>query len=460
VKRIGILLVIILWAYPAFGWNYYDNAGITPAEPALKVELAQGGLDRPVPIDPSISQDEPTDSAYNAPNDPLFDLQHHFAGIIGETLAIDGTWSRLTSSRVIVAIIDSGIDYEHHDLIDNIWTNIGEIPDNGVDDDENGYIDDYVGYNFFDNEPDPYDDHMHGTHVAGIIGAVGNNGIGITGILWEVQLMALRFTNEYGIGDTTKAIEAIHYAVSNGARVINLSWTVKSGSSSSGSQTLQDVIRSYRDQGVVFVAAAGNGNTDYEGVNIDENPVYPASISSPNLISVSASETDGQLAFYSNYGVNSVHIVAPGSEILSTMPENRYGRMTGTSAATGVVSAAAAMILTEAPDLTAEQVKNLLINTANVDSDFAGYVQSSGSLNILEPLNAVGSNLILADTETSSSNTSSSLDVSSSGGCSLNTETNAASSFPLPSIIIFLLILSTLTFRISSILKISNCGDC
>lgn len=420
-----------------------ETPGITHVEPAFRIKLAQDILDQPTPIDtfnPYISPAEPlpSESISNGPNDPFFDHQSHFAGIIGEELDIDETWSRLTHSPVIVAIIDSGIDYDHVDLKDNIWTNIGEIPDNNIDDDGNGYIDDIIGYDFQNDTADAYDEYMHGTHIAGIIGAVGNNGIGVTGILWDVQLMGLRFTDESGIGNTAMAIEAIHYAVNNGARVINLSWTVTVSSGSGGSQVLENVIKSYSDDGVIFLAAAGNGDFSYQGTNLDESPLYPASISSPNLISVAASDINGDLADYSNYGTHSVHIVAPGSAILSTLPGNQYGPMTGTSAATGLVSAAAALILTEAPDLNAWQVKNLLMNTVNHNPNLAGIVMSSGSLNLYEPLISIELNKNLYTTNPDFNNSPSSLDAASSGGCSLATRSNTTAGSSLP--IIFILI--------------------
>ena len=247
-----------------------DN--IVHVEPAFVTELAAV---------------QPPDNFSGFPDDPLLKEQEQYDGVSGDLLAIDAAWSLLTASPVIVAIIDSGVDYLHEDLRNNIWVNDDEIPNNGLDDDGNGYVDDVHGYNFYEDSPDPIDRHSHGTHLAGIIGAIGDNGIGVAGLLWDVQIMPLRFTSNSGAGNTAFAIEAIHYAVQNGARVINVSWTVKASSTGGLSSSLRDVIRSYEDEGIIFVAAAGNGDQDAVGFNLDEDPVYPAAINSDNVIMVS-----------------------------------------------------------------------------------------------------------------------------------------------------------------------------
>ncbi len=441
--------------------NLKQSPGVKLVEPAMVIELEQGTFD-PIPEDPyspstSTNGPLPSESIFNAPDDPLFDFQNHFTGSMGSGLNIDDVWERFTASTIVVAVIDSGIDYEHVDLADNVWTNIGEIPDNGIDDDDNGYVDDVHGYNFYDDIADPYDDHMHGTHIAGIIGAVGNNGIGVAGLLWEVQLMGLRFTDENGIGNTAKAIKAIHYAVANGARVINMSWTVKASSGSSGSQALRNVVEYYENHGVIFAVAAGNGDASYQGINIDAEPVYPAAIPSSNIVSVAAANLDGELASYSNYGSKNVHIMAPGSGILSTIPGDAYGRMTGTSAATGLVSAAAAMILTEAPELTGTQVKNVLLNTVNFQSDLQGYVQSSGSLDLHEPLYALTNNQDIANQAppssapsvsnnngSSSSSVATSLDAYPGASCALVGKQSRGNTSTIPALILFALFILTL----------------
>lgn len=324
----------------------------------------------------------PADGFSAFPDDPLLEDQEYYNGISGELLAIDQAWNLLTASPVIVAVIDSGIDYGHEDLHNNIWVNYDEIPNNGLDDDGNGYVDDVHGYNFYEDTANPIDRHSHGTHLAGIIGAMGDNGIGIAGLLWDVQIMPLRFTSDSGAGNTAFAIEAIHYAVQQGAQVINMSWTVKANSSGGLSSSLRDVIRSYENQGVIFVAASGNGDQNAIGYSLDETPLYPAAINSNNVISVGAMDSNGDLAYYSNYGLHTVHILAPGDNVFSTFPADDYGYMTGTSMAAAFVSAAAAMILTEHPNFSAADVKNVLLNASNYNADLEGLVMSSGTLNL------------------------------------------------------------------------------
>ncbi|HTG45742.1 MAG TPA: S8 family peptidase, partial [Verrucomicrobiae bacterium] len=177
-------------------------------------------------------------------------------------------WRFTTGKKsVLVAVIDTGIDYLHEDLRENIWINPGEIPFNGVDDDGNGYIDDYYGYDFVSNDSDPYDDNEHGTHVAGIIGAQGNNGLGTVGVCWDVSLMALKAFDDQGNGTVADAIAAIEYAVRNGARVVNASWGLDEKS-----RALEEAVQSASNAGVLFVAAAGNNRSD--------DPSYPASFDS------------------------------------------------------------------------------------------------------------------------------------------------------------------------------------
>jgi len=214
-------------------------------------------------------------------------------------------------SDVIVGVIDSGIDYLHPDLAGNIWVNPGEIPGNGIDDDGNGYVDDVHGYDFYQDDGDPSDPAGHGTHVSGTIAGVGNNGIGVTGVNWRCKLMALRFINAEGQGETVDAIEAINYAVANGARILSNSW-----GGGGYSQSLLTAITDARDQGVLFVASAGNS-----GVDTDSRPHYPSGYDVSNVIAVAATTEDDSLASFSNFGVETVDVGAPGVGILSTLPK-------------------------------------------------------------------------------------------------------------------------------------------
>ena len=215
------------------------------------------------------------------------------------------------TSDVIVAIIDTGIDYLHPDLAENVWVNAGEIGGNNIDDDGNGYVDDVYGYDFFQEDSDPSDTHGHGTHCAGTIGAVGDNELGVTGVNWRCKLMGLRFIGSSGGGNLGDAIEAIKYAVDNGAKILSCSW-----GGDGYSESLKAAIINARDRGVLFVAAAGNG-----GRNNDSEPFYPASYKLSNVISVAATNHIDTLAGFSCYGAESVHVGAPGVNILSCLPK-------------------------------------------------------------------------------------------------------------------------------------------
>lgn len=218
------------------------------------------------------------------------------------------------SSEVIIAVADTGVAHQHPDINDNIWVNSAELNGAGdVDDDANGYVDDIYGWDFWDNDATPNDYNTHGTHIAGIIAALGNNNEAITGVNWTAKIMALRIGGVVGtVGD---AAAAIIYAADNHAHIINASW-----GGPDFSQTEYDAIDYANDHGVLLVAAAGN-----VGENNDVTPEYPASYDLPNIISVAATDQDDSLAEFSNYGINSVDVAAPGVNIYSTIPEFSYG---------------------------------------------------------------------------------------------------------------------------------------
>jgi len=232
------------------------------------------------------------------------------------------------TGTVVVGVIDSGIDYRHDDLAANIWVNPGETPGNGNDDDGNGYVDDVYGFDFTSTDrrsgSDPMDVNSHGTHVAGIIGAVGSNLTGITGVNWKTQLMALRIMDEDGYLSDSDAIEAIEYAVMMKTEhnipvvALNASW-----GGGGGNPIMKEVIDETEKAAIVFIAAAGNGGDDEVGDDNDRTPFYPASFTSTNILSVASSDEVDQMSDFSNYGAVSVDIVAPGSVILSTYPRNR-----------------------------------------------------------------------------------------------------------------------------------------
>lgn len=275
--------------------------------------------------------------------------------------------------NMVVAIIDSGIDYNHPDLAANIWTNPGEIPGNKIDDDKNGYVDDVHGYDFVGSgDADPLDDNGHGTHTAGTIGAVGNNGIGVAGVNWHVKLMALKFLDANGSGYTSDAVEALQYATRMGVKVSNNSW-----GGGGYSQTLYDAINAAKAVGHLFVAAAGNS-----GTNNDTTPAYPASYTLDNVIAVAAIDGNAARASFSNYGAASVDLGAPGVNILSTTPNNNYSYYSGTSMATPHVAGAAALLYGGCSGFTYGEVRDLLLANTRPLAALADKTFTGGALDL------------------------------------------------------------------------------
>ncbi|MAV33833.1 MAG: hypothetical protein CMJ59_00105 [Planctomycetaceae bacterium] len=301
--------------------------------------------------------------AATVPDDASFDSLWglHNTGQTGGTNDADidavEAWDVETdASSIIVAVIDTGVDYTHQDLAANIWVNATEAGgDAGVDDDGNGYTDDIYGYDFYNEDGDPFDDNGHGTHVSGTIGAVGDNDIGITGVTWHVQLMGLKFLSGSGSGYTSDAVRAVDYAREMGANVINASF-----GGGGYSTAMYDAIEAFGDAGGIFVAAAGNAGNDN-----DSDPSYPASYDLPNIIAVAASDNDDELASWSNYGTASVDIAAPGVSILSTLPDDDYGTASGTSMATPHVVGAAALVWAAHPEWSNEEVIASLLDYAD-----------------------------------------------------------------------------------------------
>ncbi|MBB5032539.1 Ig-like domain-containing protein [Prosthecobacter vanneervenii] len=280
------------------------------------------------------------------------------------------------SAAVVVGIIDTGIDYTHPDLAANIWLNAGEVPDNGIDDDHNGYIDDTRGWDFVSNDNDPADDHYHGTHCAGTIGAVGNNGIGVAGVCHNVRMMALKFLSSGGGGSTSDAIEAVLYATANHVTLTSNSW-----GGGGYSQTLKDAIDAAGAAGILFVAAAGNSS-----LNTDVSPSYPASYDSANIISVAASDNTDSLASFTNFGATTVDLAAPGVSIYSTSPGGGYRTLSGTSMACPHVAGSCALMKSARPTMGWLDIKNSLI--ANVDgvAGMNGKMVANGRLNLARAL--------------------------------------------------------------------------
>lgn len=252
-------------------------------------------------------------TASAVPNDPRFAEQWSLHNADSADIDAPEAWEVSSGARrIIVAVIDTGVDTAHPDLHDNIWHNPGESGEgresNGIDDDGNGFIDDVQGWNFAAGNNDVFDDNGHGTHVAGIIGAIGDNALGISGVAWETSLLPLKFLDQNGSGSAADAIAAILYAASNGARIINASW-----GGAGYSQALADAIELARKHKVLVVTAAGN-----EGRDNDRRPTYPAGYEIDNILAVAASDRNDHLAEYSNFGPETVDLTAPGSTILST----------------------------------------------------------------------------------------------------------------------------------------------
>jgi len=320
------------------------------------------------------------------PDDPDFSELWglHNTGQTGGTLDADidapEAWTLITgSSDIIVGVIDSGIDYAHPDLAANMWTNPGEIPDNGLDDDSNGYVDDYYGWDFANDDSDPWDDDGHGTHVAGTIGAVGNDGVGIAGINWTVRLAALKFLDASGVGWTSDAVEAVEYATAMGFDLTNNSW-----GGGGYTQTLYDAIAAAGAAGQLFVAAAGNS-----GLDNDLSPHYPSSYDLDSIIAVAATDHNDQLASFSNYGATSVDLAAPGVNIYSTLPGNNYDWFNGTSMAAPHVAGAAALLKAYNPLLSALEIKAALMDSVDPVPGLGGLMVTGGRLNVRLSLDAL-----------------------------------------------------------------------
>jgi thermitase len=301
------------------------------------------------------------------------------------------------SPDMIVAVIDTGVDYTHDELAENIWRNPGESgngrENNGIDDDGNGFVDDVVGWDFAANDNRPYDitsgfmgNPGHGTHCAGNVAAKSDNGKGIIGVAPNVKIMALRFISEKGSGTTEAAVLSIKYAVDNGAKVLSNSWGSE-GDDGDG-QVLKEAIQYAMDKGVLFVAAAGNG---HQGVgynnDTDPRPAYPASYDHDNIISVAAIDKNNRLGSFSNWGAKTVDIAAPGVDVYSSIPKNKYMSMPGTSMACPHVAGAAALYWSHNPQATWMEVKNALLNSARPVPVLNGKMVSNGKLNVKDLMN-------------------------------------------------------------------------
>lgn len=285
------------------------------------------------------------------------------------------------SERVVVAVIDSGVDYAHPDLVHNIWTRPEIIK--AYEDEDLGAIDDQHGLNLVDDDGDPMDSNGHGTHCAGIIGAEGGNGIGIAGVNWNVKIMALRFMDGDGAGTTKDAIEAINYVIDRRRAGVNVRIISASWGSNIRSRALEDVIRKAYEEGILFVAAAGNDHSDN-----DQKPHFPSSYDIGNVISVAAVNRGDQLTAFSNYGANSVNVAAPGEEILSTWLNHGFAEKKGTSMATPFVAGVAALILAQNPKLSVDELRARILKSVDAVDSLKGKVSTGGRINAAKAVGA------------------------------------------------------------------------
>ncbi|TRU16854.1 MAG: hypothetical protein EWV80_23040, partial [Microcystis aeruginosa Ma_QC_B_20070730_S2] len=311
------------------------------------------------------------------PNDPSFNQLWglHNTGQSGGTPDADidapEAWDIQTGNpNLVIGVLDTGVDYNHQDLVGNIWTNPGEIANDGIDNDGNGYVDDIRGWDFAYNDNNPSDVHGHGTHVSGTIAGKGNNGVGVTGVAWNAKIMPLKFLDDTGSGTLSNAILAINYATAKGVKLTNNSW-----GGGPYTQALYDAINAAGQAGALFIAAAGNNSA-----NADINPMYPAAYDLANIVSVASTTRTDSLSWFSNYGLTSVDLGAPGSDIYSTIPGNSYGIKSGTSMASPHVTGAAALLWSQNPTWTAQQVKNALMNTGDPLASLAGKTVSGKRL--------------------------------------------------------------------------------
>jgi subtilisin family serine protease len=386
------------------------------------------------------------------PNDPLFNQQWDMhntgqdGGTPGDDINAPAAWNLTTGTgNTVVAVIDTGVDYNHQDLYDNIWINQAEIPasrkanlidvdgdgritfydlndprnqgtgkitdinhdgridaadilapmqktggvDNGLggwadgisEHGDTAHIDDLVGWNFVGNNNNPMDDNEHGTHVSGTIAGMGNNGVGIAGIDWNARIMPVKILDASGSGAASDVIRGLNYAVANGATISNNSY-----GGDPFSQALQDALSSARAAGHIFVAAAGNGNFLGIGQNNDTTPFYPASYNLDNVVAVAATDSNDQLASFSNYGSKSVDLAAPGVNILSTLPNNSYGFLDGTSMATPHVTGTLALVRDLHPTWTYLQVINQVLNSVDPLPSLTGKVVTGGRLDLAKAI--------------------------------------------------------------------------
>jgi thermitase len=367
--------------------EYASLPEVEYAEPNFRIELAD-------PQDINYSRPYPPPgaaplAALAGPNDPRFSDQWGLlnTGQSGGRAEADisalGAWEKTQGSKkVVVAVLDSGVDYTHPDLVGNMWHRPADVE--MYRDDQLGIFDDEDGFSAVEYDRDPMDENGHGTHCAGIVGAEGDNGIGISGVNWRVEIMPLKFMGRGGFGSTKDAIEAINYVIARkrdgvNVRVISASW-----GSTSRSKALEDVIRKAGENDILFVAASGNDRAD-----TDKRPHYPSSYKLPNVLAVAALDRKDELASFSNFGAKSVHVAAPGKDILSTWLGGTYRDASGTSMATPFVAGVAGLVLSVEPNLSVKELRERLVNTVDKLDTLKGKVSSGGRVNAARAVGAM-----------------------------------------------------------------------
>jgi thermitase len=319
-------------------------------------------------------------SQEKTPNDPLYAFDYALVESPSDhDIDAPSAWVTRTGCAK-VAILDTGIDTDHPDLAPNVYKS-GDKPNNGKDDDKNGYVDDTYGWNVIKGKGSGQDDNGHGTHVSGIVAGRGNNANGIAGVCWSAKLVAVKFMNSKGKGSTSDAIDGIDYAVKNGAKIVNCSF-----GSSSKSSALHDAVDYAQDHNVLLVVAAGN-----DGDNIDKHPIYPASYSDSNILAVAASTSDDTLASFSNFGSSNVDVAAPGDSILSTYLGGGYKTLSGTSMAAPYAAGTAAMLRKQESDATYGNLRYAIRHKVDKPPALNGKVAYDGRLNVQKALAAIAS---------------------------------------------------------------------
>lgn len=330
----------------------------------------------------------------NSFNDPQAARVWAFRDATQNGVSVDSAYRQLpnrNAETVIVAVVDTGVDYNHEDLKNVMWTNASEIPDNGIDDDNNGYIDDVYGINTLTKNAqgqatgNPMDTHSHGTHVSGTIAAEQNNGKGIAGIAANAKIMAIRTVPNSGDETDRDVVESFLYAAQHGARLINCSFGKKVNEGGMiVSETIKHIGETY---GTLVIAAAGNDSFGpFRWHDLDRSPRYPASFDNEHLLVVASSQSNGGFSSFSNIGVVGVDLAAPGSDVYSTTPGNRYGNMSGTSMASPTTAGVAAQVLSYFPGLDALELKEVLMKSVTPVPAFSGRIVTGGRVDLMRAL--------------------------------------------------------------------------